>query len=257
MSRVSATTPTPSSDYLAEPLRVGEPTAIGNLTIFPLFGPEPRLDYISFAQGREEGVRDRRARGRRLGQRPHGREPERRDRLPASRARRCSAPSRTAPSTSRSWSPPGVEGVRSRSAAWRPAAGTGAATARDATGAADRQPADPPGQGLQESRRQRHGRPGGAGLPGARCGTRSTDEQARHGADFADRRQPRRLRGPPRPPRRDLRGLPLQRRTGRLDRRDQRRDLGARLRQPPRGLRLAARAPDPGLRARRSRRSER
>ncbi|MFN8161710.1 MAG: DUF6569 family protein [Solirubrobacterales bacterium] len=45
------------ANLLAEPLRVGEPVRIENLTVFPLFGPGPRLDYVSFAQGREDGVR--------------------------------------------------------------------------------------------------------------------------------------------------------------------------------------------------------
>src|SRR3954451_12362391 len=43
-------------DHLAEPLRVGEPDVLGALAVFPLFGPSPRLDYISFAQGASAGV---------------------------------------------------------------------------------------------------------------------------------------------------------------------------------------------------------
>ena len=94
--------------HLAEPLRVGEPVGIGNLAVFPLFGPEPRARLHLLRPGPGARRADRRARGRRLGQRPHRREPDRRRRLPASRARRCSAPSRTAPSTSRCWSAPGA-----------------------------------------------------------------------------------------------------------------------------------------------------
>lgn len=43
--------------FLAEPLRLGDPLQAANLTLFPLFGPEPGIDYISFAQGRSAGVR--------------------------------------------------------------------------------------------------------------------------------------------------------------------------------------------------------
>ncbi len=47
------TTPTPNAQpinsTLAEPLRVGEPDVSGALAVFPLFGPAPELDYISFA----------------------------------------------------------------------------------------------------------------------------------------------------------------------------------------------------------------
>ncbi len=49
--------PAPISDHLAEPLRVGEPDVSGSLAVFPIFGPEPRQAYVSFAQGREQGVR--------------------------------------------------------------------------------------------------------------------------------------------------------------------------------------------------------
>ena len=43
-------------DHLAEPLRVGAPTVHGALAVFPLFGPPPRLEYLSFAQGAVLGV---------------------------------------------------------------------------------------------------------------------------------------------------------------------------------------------------------
>ena len=57
MNGSAATSTDTVERYLAEPLRIGEPTAIENLAIYPLFGPEPRLGYTSFAQGRENGVR--------------------------------------------------------------------------------------------------------------------------------------------------------------------------------------------------------
>jgi ARG/rhodanese/phosphatase superfamily protein len=44
------------SSYIAEPLRVEEPDVAGPLAVFPLFGPDPELDYRSFAQGRDAGV---------------------------------------------------------------------------------------------------------------------------------------------------------------------------------------------------------
>jgi hypothetical protein len=44
------------TDHLAEPLRLGEPDVHGPLAVFPLFGPAPGLDYMSFGQGRATGV---------------------------------------------------------------------------------------------------------------------------------------------------------------------------------------------------------
>ena len=49
-------TPASIQDFLAEPLTVGDPIAAGPLTVFPLFGPEPTLSYVSFAQAHEGGV---------------------------------------------------------------------------------------------------------------------------------------------------------------------------------------------------------
>src|SRR3954462_820980 len=49
--------PVPSAiDYLGSPLRVGEPDVAGPFAVFPLFGPEPRLAYRSFAQAAPVGV---------------------------------------------------------------------------------------------------------------------------------------------------------------------------------------------------------
>jgi hypothetical protein len=44
------------NEFLAEPLRVGEPAVSGALAVFPLFGPAPRLEYLSLAEGRERGA---------------------------------------------------------------------------------------------------------------------------------------------------------------------------------------------------------
>lgn len=43
-------------NHLAEPLRLGDPEVHGALAVFPLFGPVPQLDYVSFALGRAAGV---------------------------------------------------------------------------------------------------------------------------------------------------------------------------------------------------------
>jgi hypothetical protein len=43
--------------YLAEPLVVGEPDIAGPLVVFPLFGPEPKERYVSFAEGRSLGAK--------------------------------------------------------------------------------------------------------------------------------------------------------------------------------------------------------
>jgi hypothetical protein len=43
-------------DHLAEPLRLGDPDVHGPLAVFPIFGPAPRLGYLSFAQGRVVGA---------------------------------------------------------------------------------------------------------------------------------------------------------------------------------------------------------
>lgn len=60
MTNTPATSPseTPNlAQFLAEPLRVGQPQTSRGLTVFPLFGPEPRCAYLSFSQGRANGVR--------------------------------------------------------------------------------------------------------------------------------------------------------------------------------------------------------
>jgi hypothetical protein len=44
------------SRYIAEPLRLGEPDVVGPLAVFPVFGPGPTQEYVSFADGRERGV---------------------------------------------------------------------------------------------------------------------------------------------------------------------------------------------------------
>src|SRR4051812_18959559 len=43
--------------YLAEPLRVGEPDVSGPLAVFPVFGPEPRLAYVTFATALKQGLK--------------------------------------------------------------------------------------------------------------------------------------------------------------------------------------------------------
>lgn len=43
-------------DHLAAPLRLGEPDVHGPLAVFPIFGPAPQLDYVSFGQGHAAGV---------------------------------------------------------------------------------------------------------------------------------------------------------------------------------------------------------
>src|SRR2546427_144353 len=43
-------------DYLEAPLRIGDPGVAGPLAVFPLFGPEPRLAYRSFAQAAPLGA---------------------------------------------------------------------------------------------------------------------------------------------------------------------------------------------------------
>ena len=45
-----------ASDYLAEPLQVGEPDVFGALAVYPVWGPASRQSYVSFAQGRDAGV---------------------------------------------------------------------------------------------------------------------------------------------------------------------------------------------------------
>lgn len=43
-------------DYLTEPLRLGAPNVCGALSVFPLFGAEPELDFRSFAQANALGA---------------------------------------------------------------------------------------------------------------------------------------------------------------------------------------------------------
>jgi hypothetical protein len=47
--------PTPINSYLAKPLELGEPDVSGPLAVFPVFGPEPRLEYVALAEARERG----------------------------------------------------------------------------------------------------------------------------------------------------------------------------------------------------------
>src|SRR3954454_10250028 len=43
-------------DFVADAVRIGEPDVCGPLTVFPLFGPAPQLEYLSFAQAVGLGV---------------------------------------------------------------------------------------------------------------------------------------------------------------------------------------------------------
>lgn len=43
--------------FVSEPLRVGEPDVTGPLTVFPIFGPAPRAEYVPFAEARTRGFR--------------------------------------------------------------------------------------------------------------------------------------------------------------------------------------------------------
>src|SRR3954454_191829 len=43
-------------DFLAEPLRLGEPDVCGPLAVFPLFGADPDLSYVGFAQAVSAGA---------------------------------------------------------------------------------------------------------------------------------------------------------------------------------------------------------
>jgi len=43
-------------DHLAEPLRLGDPDVHGPLAVFPVFGPVPQQEYVSFAQARAAGA---------------------------------------------------------------------------------------------------------------------------------------------------------------------------------------------------------
>lgn len=55
MTTASAVPPT-LADHLGAPLRVGAPDIAGALAVFPVYGPAPRLEYRSFAQGCTLGV---------------------------------------------------------------------------------------------------------------------------------------------------------------------------------------------------------
>ena len=52
-NRVAAPT---LQDHLADPLHLGDPDIHGPLAVFPIFGPAPRIEYLSFAQGRALGA---------------------------------------------------------------------------------------------------------------------------------------------------------------------------------------------------------
>ena len=60
----------PHMETITSPFTLGEPQTAGPLAVFPVFGPDPRLDYRSFAAGhRPRRVRQGARRGR-VGQRP-------------------------------------------------------------------------------------------------------------------------------------------------------------------------------------------
>ena len=46
----------PLSEYVSEPLRVGDPDVAGPLAVFPLFGRTVDLKFVSFVRGRQHGV---------------------------------------------------------------------------------------------------------------------------------------------------------------------------------------------------------
>ena len=43
-------------DFLPAAVPIGAPDVSGALAVFPLFGPEPRLEYVSYAEGASRGV---------------------------------------------------------------------------------------------------------------------------------------------------------------------------------------------------------
>lgn len=43
-------------DYVADAIRIGDPDVCGPLAVFPLFGPEPQLRYLAFAQAVPAGL---------------------------------------------------------------------------------------------------------------------------------------------------------------------------------------------------------
>ncbi len=240
--------------FLAEPLRLGDPRQVGNLTLFPLFGPEPKSDYISFAQGRSAGVRVGELEGGASVNDLMVENPGERsvflfegEEVIGAQQNRTFDVSVLVAAGSKVVVPVSCmehgrwDGRRHREE-MRPAPQTANPRMRRAK--------------AEESRLS------------VSAGTAARANQSRVWSDID---QERALHAADAPTgashdiyesRRDrlneiCAGLPSAGRPGRLDRRDQRRALGARLRQPPRGLRLPARAPDPGLRARRPRRRER
>lgn len=44
------------AQYVAEPLRVGDPDVVGSLAVFPVFGPPAVLSYIAFVQASASGL---------------------------------------------------------------------------------------------------------------------------------------------------------------------------------------------------------
>ncbi len=142
-------TPATINDFLAEPLTVGDPEVAGPLTAVPALRSRAGPQLHQLRPGPRAGRQDQRARGRRLGQRPARRTTRPTTTCCSSTARRCSARSRTAPSTSPCWSRP-TRACRSRSAASRPAAGTAPATARPS-----RPPRRPPTRGCASMKAER------------------------------------------------------------------------------------------------------
>ena len=55
MSAIESTLPT-LADFLAAPLRAGDPNVHGALAVFPLFGPPPVAEYVAFADGAARGL---------------------------------------------------------------------------------------------------------------------------------------------------------------------------------------------------------
>jgi hypothetical protein len=56
---MTATASPTLTQYAPEHFHVGSPDVIGPLAVFPLFGPQPHLDYLAFADGVGRDVRVR------------------------------------------------------------------------------------------------------------------------------------------------------------------------------------------------------
>ena len=206
---MSATASITLSQYLPAELSVGEPDVTPGLAVFPLFGPQPRLNYLSFAEGAAAGVTVRELPQGGIGQRRARRQPD----GPARPALRGGRADRGAAEPHGRSRRPGSGRIDADGAGLL--RGGGALGPWPAWGGvhpvhAGRVPQPAPGQERADA--GANGRRARGACRSVRRLVGGQREGAADGRALRDGRDERHLRGPRRPPRRRAGGRPASRR---------------------------------------------